>query len=377
MDMFDHQDDLSNIYQNVALGNKLAMIHATLRERLPFISRIAAALYDDKTDMLKTFVHSSSEEQPLEHYQARLSEASSLMEIVHKRRPRVINDLALFAQGNHEHTQRVQQQGYLSSYTMPMYVRGSLFGFLFFNSHEPAPFTEEVLRQIDPYGHLIALTIINDLSEVKTLMSTVKTARDMAHLRDDETGAHQDRMSRYARMIARKVAARHNLSDEYIEKIFVFSVLHDIGKIGMPDNILLKQGKLTAEEFLQMQTHTNKGRQIIDQLVENFSLDTLPHIDILRNIAELHHETMDGSGYPHGRSGDAIPIEARITAVADIFDALTSRRPYKQAWSNDEAFAMLKQLSATKLDPDCVEALIDGREEVEQIQQRFREDVLG
>ena len=234
-----------------------------------------------------------------------------------------------------------------------------------------------MLRQIDPYGHLIALTIIHDLSTMQTLMSTIKTARDMAHLRDDETGAHQDRMSRYARLIARKIAALHNLSDERIEKIFIFSVLHDIGKIGMPDYILLKRGKLSSEEFTEMKAHTSKGRQIVDQMVANFGLDTLPDIDILRNIAELHHETMDGSGYPHGRSGDQIPVEARITAVADIFDALTSQRPYKKAWSNDEAFDMLRQLSGVKLDPDCVNALIDGRQEVEQIQQRFREDIVG
>lgn len=377
MDMFGHQDGLSEIYQNIALGKKLELIHATLKTHLPFISRIAAALYDEKTDILKTFVYSSSETEPLEHYQARLSEAASLMEIVRKRQPRVVNDLSLFRHGSHEHTRRMQQQEFLSSYTMPMYVHGALFGFLFFNSHEQAPFTEEVLRQIDPYGHLIALTIIHDLSTMQTLMSTIKTARDMAHLRDDETGAHQDRMSRYARLIARKIATLHNLSDERIEKIFIFSVLHDIGKIGMPDYILLKRGKLSNEEFTEMKAHTSKGRQIVDQMVENFGLDTLPDIDILRNIAELHHETMDGSGYPHGRSGNEIPIEARITAVADIFDALTSQRPYKKAWSNDEAFDMLRQLSGVKLDPDCVNALIDGRQEVEQIQQRFREDIMG
>jgi len=377
MDIFEHQDSLNDINRNIALGKKLALVHDTLKTSLPFVSRIAAALYDSKTDTLKTFVHSSIEESPLVHYQAKLSEAPSLQEIIRKGRPRVVNNLAIFENGNQEHTKVINQQGYLSSYTMPMYVRGTLFGFIFFNSYESAPFTEELLRQIDPYGHLIALTIINDLTSIQTMMSTVKAARDMAHLRDDETGAHQDRMSRYAQLIARKIAPKHNLTDEYVENIFVFSVLHDIGKMGVPDNILLKPGRLNEEEFTQMKLHTTKGRLLVDKLLENFDLGTMPHIAILRNIAELHHEAMDGSGYPYGRKADDIPIEARITAVADIFDALTSRRPYKHAWTIDDAFTMLDQLSGVKLDSDCVTALIESREEVEIIQRQFSEDTVG
>jgi len=377
MAMFDHHDNLAEIDKNIALGKKLSSVHNLLKVHYPFISRIAAALYDPKTDMLKTFVHSSGEDQPLTHYQARLNEASSLMEIMRKGRPRVVNDLSIFDQGQNIHTKQVRKQGYLSSYTMPMYVRGTMFGFLFFNSYEREPFTEEVLRQIDPYGHLIALTIVNDLASIQTLLATVKTARGMAHLHDDETGSHQDRMSRYARLIARRLAVQYNFTDEYIENVFVFAVLHDIGKIGVPNNILLKPGKLTEEEFIHMQSHTVKGRQLIDQLVENFHLGAMPYIDILRNIAELHHEAMDGSGYPYGHKGDEIPIEARITAVADVFDALTSRRPYKEPWSNDEALAMIGQLSGVKLDADCVRALVEGREEMEEIQRQFREDILG
>ena len=94
----------------------------------------------------------------------------------------------------------------------------------------------------------------------------------------------------------------------------------------------------------------------------------------MRNIAEYHHEAVNGTGYPYGKTSKDIPLEARIVAVADVFDALTSRRPYKEAWSNDEAFASLQQLADQKLDHDCVKALIEHREEVEQIQQRFKED---
>jgi HD-GYP domain-containing protein (c-di-GMP phosphodiesterase class II) len=111
-------------------------------------------------------------------------------------------------------------------------------------------------------------------------------------------------------------------------------------------------------------------------MLGNFALGRAPQGDVLRHIAELHHETIDGAGYPNGLHGTEIPIEARIVAVADVFDALTSRRPYKPAWRNDVAFATLERLAGRKLDADCVAALLAHREEVGEIQRRFHECVV-
>ncbi len=375
--MFDHEDKLEPLNLNVELADKVGAIYAVLQERFPFIRRVSAATYDPPTDMLKTFLHVGEAESPLTHYSAKLSDAPSLREVVEKGRPRAVNDLSIFAAEPHEHTRRLAEQGYLASYTMPMYHEGRLFGFLFFNAYEPNCFGEEVLRQIDPFAHLIALAIINDLTVMHTLLATVKTARDLVHARDDETGAHLDRMSRFARVIAEGVADRYGLSDEYIEKIFIFSPLHDIGKVAIPDRVLLKAGSLDADEAALMRTHTIRGRELIDRMLSHFDLSRMPGIDILRNIAMFHHESVDGTGYPDGLADGSIPIEARIVAVADIFDALTSRRPYKPAWSNDEAFALLRKLSGTKLDSNCVEALIGSRDKLEEIQQRFQENTIG
>jgi HD-GYP domain-containing protein (c-di-GMP phosphodiesterase class II) len=373
--MFGHIDQLHEIDRHIGLTSKLEIIHAAVRERFPFIVRIASAVYDPKTDQLTTFLHSSGGENPLAHYAAKLSETPSLKEIVERGQPRVINDLALFDDGTHVHTLRIGYQGYRASYTMPMYDQGELFGFLFFNAYETGCFTETVLQQLDPFGHVTALAIISELNALQTLVGTVRTAREMMHARDDETGSHLDRMARYARLIALAIADKYGLSDEYIEQIFIFAPLHDIGKIGIPDRVLLKPGKLDDAERALMMTHAQRGRELIDQMLGNFELGDTPHIDILRNIAELHHESVDGSGYPHGIRGADIPIEARIVAVADVFDALTSRRPYKPAWSIDEALAALQRLAGFKLDTDCVAALIEHRDKVEEIQAQFRESV--
>jgi len=184
-------------------------------------------------------------------------------------------------------------------------------------------------------------------------------------------------MSRYSRLIARALAEKYDLHDDYIEHVFMFSPLHDIGKIGIPDDVLMKPGKLDSDEMEIMKSHTIKGREIIDEILVNFGLDGVDHVNILRNIAEYHHEAVDGAGYPAGKKGGDIPLEARIVAVADIFDALTSQRCYKRAWSNEQAFETLSELAGEKLDQDCVSALLENIEEIERIQQMYRQDKFG
>lgn len=376
MDVFHHEDILSKLDKSSTLAEKLRFIHDAVRERFPQIERIAVAVYDEKTDVVKTFINSGSK-TALVHYEARLSESAGLKEVKDRGRPRVVNDLQIFAEGTHTHTVAIREKGYRSSYTLPMYFNGAFFGFVFFNSLSQDAFPTEALHYFDLFGHLVSLVVISEMSTIHTLLAAIKTARDVAHHRDIETGTHLDRMSRYAQIIARELSAKFGFTDEYIEHVFLFAPLHDLGKIGVPDGILLKPGKLTEEETMLMRSHVTKGRQIIDEMLTNFGLAALPHAEILRNIASYHHEALDGSGYPAGLKGTEIPIEARIITVADVFDALTSRRPYKRAWTIDEAFADLLRLSNKTFDKDCVEALIANRKKIEEIQTRFQEDPIG
>jgi HD-GYP domain-containing protein (c-di-GMP phosphodiesterase class II) len=375
--MVDHIDTLEDLNKHIPLKQKIVSIHQVIKKNLPFIARIAVAIYDPQTRILKTFIHSSDKDNPLKNYQALIDDAPSLKAILDKGLPRVVNNMLTFDTGSKEHSKRIGRAGYAASYTMPIFNNGDFLGFIFFNSFETDVFDERSLSQIDVFGHMISCMLIKELSNINILTAALKTTGHITHLRDPETGSHLDRMSRYSRLIAISLAEKYELDDDYIEHVFMFSSLHDIGKIGIPDDILMKPGRLDEVEMATMKTHVTKGRELIDEILDNFGLGDIEHADILRNIAEYHHESVNGTGYPSGKSGQDIPLEARIVAVADVFDALTSKRPYKEAWSNEQAFETIRELSGEKLDQDCVDALFANIEEVEKIQQYFKENVFG
>lgn len=359
------------------LSTKLVEVHRVVREQLPFIARIAVAIADPRSATLKTYLHSSGDDDPLPHYQTALSDAPSLAQLFESRRARVINDLSVFAEGRKEHTRRILGQGYRASFTLPMFTNDVFFGFVFFNSYQAGVFTERSTRELSTFAHLLALMIVSELSALRALVATVAGALHLAKTRDPESGRHLDRMSRYARTIAATLAPARALSGEFVERVFEFAPLHDIGKIGISDEILLKKGPLTDLEWARMRAHPERGLAVIDDLLRSAGLTSMQGVEVLRNIVLHHHEKIDGSGYPHGLSGEAIPLEARIVAVADVFDALTSRRPYKVAQPIDEAILALRCMAGTHLDSDCVGALLGNREELRRIATQFAEDGLG
>ncbi|MGE5517297.1 MAG: HD domain-containing phosphohydrolase [Bacteroidota bacterium] len=360
------------------LAERLICLHDEIKgdASLASLSRIAVALYDSSTDLLKTFIHSSDGESPLEHVVARLSDMPSLQQLAWTGARRTINDLAAAAAAGQEHACKLVASGYHSSYTVPIQHKGTFYGFLFFNSFLPNFFVAPVLARLRPYADLIGLAVMRELDTVRMMQAAVKVIRSVSSARDEETGSHLARMARYARLVASKVAAKRGLSDEFVEYVFQFAPLHDVGKVSVPDAILLKPGRLTPEEFEVMKTHVNKGVQIVDLMVQDFGLGNMPYFDLLRNIVAYHHESLDGSGYPYGLAGDAVPIEARIAAVADVFDALTSERPYKKAWSNEEALELLQSQVGSKFDADCVAAMVDNQDAILDIQSRFGETIF-
>lgn len=195
--------------------------------------------------------------------------------------------------------------------------------------------------------------------ERETILRLCKAADS----RDPETGAHIVRMANYSRLIASKL----NLPESVQEMILEAAPMHDIGKVGIPDHILLKPGKLTVDEFSIMKNHASLGHQIL-------SGSASKTLQMGAEIALSHHEKFDGSGYPKGLVGEAIPLSARIVAVADVFDALTSERPYKPAWDIERAVAFLKEGSGQHFDPQCVTAFLSDFSKVLEIKAQYRED---
>lgn len=369
------EDPLAGLNDAATYQEKLAVVHETLKKNCPGVDRISVALYDGQTASLKTFIAAPAEESPLSNYEVPLAPGSSLSEIARKRSPRIVNDLRIYENHPSTHSRAIVKHGFASSYTHPMFRSGDLAGFVFFDSFHNRYFRDRTLELIEVVTHLLSEIIVHDVVMTRSLLAAVQTAVNMVQKHDLETGTHLERMSRYARLIGRSMVEKGfvQLDDESIEQMALFAPLHDVGKIGIPERVLQKPSCLDKEERGIMNRHPVIGRQIAEDLIRNFEFERVPYIDFLKNIAELHHEAMDGSGYPHGLSGRDIPLEARIVAVSDVFDALTTRRPYKPAWSNDYAFALLQLLAIDKLDSQCVEALLARPEEIIQIQNQFAE----
>ena len=373
-DIFVTNGGLNGLHQAETFGEKIALIHRVIQRQYPFIDRVAAALYDEDMALLKTFIH-SSKGNPLPFYECRIEKAPSLHQLMKLKTSRLVNDLSLFKKGKNDHTKRVADFGYRSSYTVPMFDGLHFIGVVFFNARKSGVFKKTDLPQLNLFAQLINSLILNKLHATRMLIGTFKSALEMVSYKDPETGFHLERMARYARLIARELARAGDtrIDDEMIEHVFLFAPLHDIGKIGIPDHILLKPDRLDAGEWEIMQTHSAKGRRIIDTIAKKLGVTSFAHIRILQNISESHHETIDGKGYPNRLKNNEIAIETQIVTVADIFDALTSERPYKHAWTNAEALSELNRLSGVKLNKACVDALMRRQDAVIRIQKRFQD----
>ncbi len=354
------------------LSARLSQIHERILERAPCVERIACVIHDADSDMLKTFINSTRAGTPIAGYEFKLADSVSLSRLAAGQGVRIIDDIPAAIVPNSKHSSWLLSQGYQSSFTTVLNDEGKFFGFLFANSTQKGAFTLEVQRDLLLFTSLINMAISSELAAIRSISASIEVAKDLANLRDFETGAHLERMARNSRLIARKVAGKYGLNDEFVENVYFFAPLHDIGKIGIPDEILLKPGKLTPDEYAVMRTHVEKGMRIIETILGDFNISELPNCTILRNIVLCHHEFLDGSGYPNGLRSADIPLEARIVTVADIFDALMHTRPYKKQWTYEQALAELRRMAAAgQLDADCVEALDCAKSEIESVLSQY------
>ena len=228
------------------------------------------------------------------------------------------------------------------------------------------PFPSGIVELVEALASQAAVAVRNailrrDLEEAQ--LETIMRLGVAAEYRDKETGNHLNRMCRYSYEIAREMG----LEEEQCEHIFHASPLHDVGKLGTPDAILLKPGRLTSEEFDEMKRHTTIGALILRGSESRM-------LRLAERIALSHHEKWDGSGYPSGLTGEEIPIEGRIVALADVFDALASRRCYKEAFDMERVLSIIHESDGSHFDPAVVQAFDRCLPKLLEIKERFKEE---
>ena len=205
------------------------------------------------------------------------------------------------------------------------------------------------------------------LSEAQ--MATIYSLVKLAESRDDDTGAHIERVAIFCNFLAKKLREipkyKDYITDDYINNLTMACPLHDIGKVGIPDRILLKKGELSKEEFEVMKTHTILGANTLLEVKNKYPDNRFLELGI--NITLYHHEKWDGTGYPFGKKETEIPLSARIMALADVYDALRSKRVYKKAYSHAESVEIIKQGRGTHFDPEILDIFLEHEEEIKKI----------
>jgi putative two-component system response regulator len=266
--------------------------------------------------------------------------------------------------------------------------RGQFAGYIYvilLTSHDSQRATIEGLssgaddfikKPFDPAELAVRVRVGERVVALESREVTIFALAKLAESRDPETGAHLERVRNYCRVLARHMSMQpkfaHQIDGDFVRLIFVTSPLHDIGKVGIPDNVLLKRGMLTPEEFEIMKTHATLGAETLGAALEQF-----PYAQFLRmahEIAATHHEHWDGSGYPRGLRGEAIPLSGRIVAVADVYDALSSKRVYKDAYSHEVARNIIADGAGTHFDPDIVAAFLACEDQFLAIRDRLEDN---
>ena len=219
------------------------------------------------------------------------------------------------------------------------------------------------LSLYDQARHMEKLVKERTAELLETRIEIIRRLGRAAEYKDNETGMHVIRMSKYSKLLAEKLS----LDETWIDHLYHAAPMHDIGKIGVPDNVLLKPGKLDSDEWTIMKKHCEYGIEIIGEHAS-------PLLHMAREVAFYHHEKWNGTGYPNGLSGEDIPLSARIIAIADVFDALTSVRPYKKAWSVEDAIALIQREAGEHFDPALVPPFIACLPDMLEIMKQYVDD---
>lgn len=305
-------------------------------------------------------------------------ENTSLSEILISKKPIFINNLPAELKGGRRKNRSLElivKEGIQSNMILPLMIQDKVFGFLFFSSFEKNSYDKRSLRIGENISRALA-TIIDQTYLTKRVLNNITlTFADLVEKKDNDTGDHIIRMTKYSKIIAEGLLNHekdnYRVNSSFIHDIELYAPLHDIGKVGIPDSILNKPGKLTSEEWSIMKEHTNIGANILAKLKENLQVFGKDFYQMAIDVTRHHHEKWDGTGYPYGLKGEEIPLAARIVAIADVFDALSSRRAYKEPMSFEACINMIKKNKGTHFDPELVTIFLDNISKVEEIYNKY------
>ncbi len=266
-------------------------------------------------------------------------------------------------------------KGLGSSLVIPVISHTGPVGVFDFSSADPGYFTSQEIGMcsmlVDQMAYSLEnIRLVGALSDSRD--AVIRGMALLAEIRDSHIGGHLSRLCEYSRYLASKLLEDPKYGEvtpNFVDNIARSAALHDVGKVGIPDAILLKPGKLTIPEYDVMKSHTSIGSDLLLGLMQDFGANAV--IKMGAEVALSHHERWDGDGYPNGVSGEDIPLAARIVALADVYDALTSRRVYKDAWSQDETLDTMREGQGSQFDPRLIDVFLDAPDDLLKIREKF------
>jgi len=384
---------ISLLNQGLDIEEIFDKIDISLKSVIPFNSITLVSLDHDEKSFHVKLSHSDKVSPAKSGFRLKLDEAV-FHNILRAKDIIIANDIDTFINKLNlpEESREIISKETSSAVIMPLFVENSIKGFLLFLSEEPEPYNEDHLRFLKLIAGQISLSIqrgdltsqlemhtkhLEHIVKVRTheLLKTQKTTifalSKLAETRDSETGEHLERMRNYCVLLAQimKYSGEYDsITSEFMRNIYDSCILHDIGKVGIPDFILLKPTALNHEEFEIIKTHTLIGYNALNDASKTLGDNSF--LDMAKDIALYHHERWDGLGYPEGRHGDNIPIVARIVTIGDVYDALTSKRPYKEAIPHEETVEIMRQESF-RFDPRIFKLFLYNHEDFDRIRRQF------
>ncbi|KPU42667.1 cyclic di-GMP phosphodiesterase response regulator RpfG [Oxobacter pfennigii] len=372
---------IENMNKNVSFKEVLDYIYKSFWEFIPYTYIGIALIGEDGKTVRASYGVTSKYHMNLPKrllgYKTDI-ENTSLGRILDSGKERIINDLEeyLADKPKKDYNAVLIEEGIRASITFPLKNNGRNVGIIFFSSNKKNIYKKEHVEFLRTIANSITLCLEKSIFFDDMIIGSIQALARLAEQRDSETGEHIFRMKTYSRVIAELLYEeekyRNVINVDYINSIERLSPLHDIGKVGIRDDILLKPGKLTRDEFEIMKFHTVYGGWVLKDAEDTVKKWGRSIFKIGIEIAECHHEKWDGTGYPNGLMANEIPLSARIVAAADVFDALTSKRIYKEAYPFEESLNIIIEGSGKHFDPNISEIFKKHSSSIREVYDEFK-----